>query len=171
MTTEEFKNRVFPIKDKLFRLANRILNNTEESEDVTQEVFYRLWARRAELANYRSIEAFAMVIAKNMCLDKIKSKHYQKAELVEWNAPVDYHSPQKIIELKEDAGNIHKFIRQLPEQQRMVIQMRDVEGLEFEEIAEILQMNLNAVRVNLSRARKEIREQLTKTHNYEYKRS
>jgi RNA polymerase sigma-70 factor (ECF subfamily) len=168
MTTEEFKNRVLPIKDKLFRLARRILNDTEESEDVTQEIFYRLWARRNDLANYRSIEAFAMVMTKNLCLDKIKSKHHQKTELTEWNAPVDYHSPQKLIELKEDAGNIHRFIQQLPEQQRMIIQMRDVEGIEFEEIAEILGMNLNAVRVNLSRARKAIREQLTKKHDYEY---
>jgi RNA polymerase sigma-70 factor (ECF subfamily) len=171
MTTEEFKNRVLPIKDKLFRLARRILNDTEESEDVTQEIFYRLWARRNELENYRSIEAFAMVMTKNLCLDKIKSKHHQKAELTEWNAPVDYHSPQKLIELKEDVSNVHRFIQQLPEQQRMIIQMRDVEGFEFEEIAEILEMNLNAVRVNLSRARKAIREQMMKKHDYEYKRN
>lgn len=171
MTTDEFKSRVLPIKDKLFRLARRILNDTEESEDVTQEIFYRLWARRNELENYRSIEAFALVITKNLCLDKLKSKHHQKAELSEWNAPVDYHSPQKLFELKEEVVNVHRFIQQLPTQQRMIIQMRDVEGLEFEEIAEVLQMNLNAVRVNLSRARKTIREQLIKKHEYEYKRS
>jgi len=168
MTTEEFKKRVLPIKDKLFRLARRILNDVEESEDVIQEVFYRLWVRKEELENYRSIEAFAMVITKNMCLDKIKSKHYQKAELAEWNAPVDYHSPQKIIEIKEDVSNIHRLIQQLPELQRIIVQMRDVEELEFEEIAGILQMNLNAIRVNLSRARKTIREQLIKKHEYEY---
>jgi RNA polymerase sigma-70 factor (ECF subfamily) len=169
MTTEEFKKRILPIKDKLFRLARRILNDVEESEDVIQEVFYRLWVHKEELGNYRSIEAFAMVITKNLCLDKIKSKHYQKAELAEWNTLVDYHSPQKLIEIKEDVGNIHRFIQQLPEQQRIIIQMRDVEELEFEEIADILQMNLNAVRVNLSRARKTIREQLIKKHDYEYK--
>jgi RNA polymerase sigma-70 factor (ECF subfamily) len=168
MTTEEFKDRVLPVKDKIYRLAKRILNDIEESEDVVQEVFYRLWSRKDELASYRSIEAFAMIVTKNMCLDKVKAKGYHKDQLGEWNAPIDNRSPYKIAELNDDLQSVHQIIRQLPEQQRMIVQMRDVEGMEFEEIAEIMQMHLNAIRVSLSRARKTIRDRITRKQHYEY---
>jgi len=168
MTTEEFKQKVLPVKDKIYRLAKRILNDIEESEDVVQEVFYRLWSRKDDLAAYRSIEAFAMIVTKNMCLDKVKAKGYHKDQLGEWNAPVDNRSPHKIAELKDDVQSVHQIMQQLPEQQRMIVQMRDVEGMEYEEIAEIMQMNLNALRVSLSRARKTIRDRITKKQEYEY---
>ena len=168
MTTEEFKKQVLPVKDKLYRLAKRILNNIEESEDVVQEVFYRLWSRRDEVSTYKSIEAFAMVVTKNMCLDKVKAKGYYKDELNEWNAPVDNKSPEKIVELKDEVSHVHQIIRQLPERQRMIVQMRDVEEMEYEEIAEVMQMNLNAIRVSLSRARKTIRDRIIKKQEYEY---
>jgi RNA polymerase sigma-70 factor (ECF subfamily) len=168
MTTEDFKQNVLPVKDKIYRLAKRILNDIEESEDVVQEVFYRLWSRKDELAAYRSIEAFAMVVTKNMCLDKVKAKGYHKDQLGEWNSPVDNRNPHKIAELKDEVQSVHQVIQQLPEQQRMIVHMRDVEGMEYDEIAEIMKMNLNALRVNLSRARKTIRERVTKKKQYEY---
>ena len=168
MTTDEFKQRVLPVKDKLYRLARRILNDVEESEDVVQEVFYRLWSRKDEVTGFRSIEAFAMTITKNMCLDKVKAKGYHKDQLGEWNSPVDNRSPEKIAEINDEVTSVHQAIGQLPEQQRMIIQMRDVEGMEYEEIAEIMQMNLNAIRVSLSRARKTIRDRIIKKQEYEY---
>lgn len=168
MTTEEFKQNVLPVKDKIYRLAKRILNDIEDSEDVVQEVFYRLWSRKDEIAAYKSIEAFAMVVTKNMCLDKVKAKGYYKDELSEWNAPVDYRNPERIAEIEDDVRSVHQIMGQLPEQQRMIVQMRDVEGMEYEEIAEIMQMNLNALRVSLSRARKTIRDRITKKQQYEY---
>jgi len=168
MTTEEFKQRVLPVKDKIYRLAKRILNDVEESEDVVQEVFYRLWSRKDKVSSYKSIEAFAMIVTKNMCLDKVKAKGYYKDQLSEWNAPVDNKSPDKIAEIKDEVTSVHQIIGQLPKQQRMIIQMRDVEGMEFEEIAEIMQMNLNAIRVSLSRARKTIRDRIIKKQEYEY---
>jgi RNA polymerase sigma-70 factor (ECF subfamily) len=70
MTTEDFKQRVLPVKDKLYRLARRILNDVEESEDVVQEVFYRLWARKDEISGYKSIEAFAMIVTKTCASTK-----------------------------------------------------------------------------------------------------
>jgi len=98
----------------------------------------------------------------------VKAKGYHKDQLGEWNAPVDNRSPHKIAELKDDVQSVHQVIGQLPEQQRMIVQMRDVEGMEYEEIAEIMQMNLNALRVSLSRARKTIRDRITKKQEYEY---
>jgi RNA polymerase sigma-70 factor (ECF subfamily) len=98
----------------------------------------------------------------------VKAKGYHKDQLGEWNSPVDNRNPHKIAELKDEVQSVHQVIQQLPEQQRMIVHMRDVEGMEYDEIAEIMKMNLNALRVNLSRARKTIRERVTKKKQYEY---
>lgn len=167
MTQHEFVNRVLPIKDKLFRLARRILNETD-AEDIVQDVFYRLWAKKSDIGKYKSLEAFAMVVTRNLCLDRIKLKSYRNEGLETWNEPVDDKNPERKTELKNDVEMIHKVMKSLPEQQRSIMQMRDIEEMEFEEIGEVMKMNLNAVRVNLSRARKTVREQIRKIHNYEY---
>ncbi len=169
MTAEEFKISVLPSKNKLYRFAYRILDNIEEAEDIVQEVFVRLWTKKDELKNCKSIDAFSMVITKNLCLDKLKLKRNNKTELTEWNTPANFTTPYKITEMSDTINKVHKFIQQLPEQQRMIIQMRDVEGFEYEEIANILQINVNTLRVNLSRARKTIRDKLIKKLNYEFK--
>lgn len=170
MTQHEFVNKVMPFKDKLFRLARRILNEPD-AEDIVQDVFYRLWSRQDDIGKYRSLEAFAMVVTRNLCLDRVKLKSYRNEGLEEWNEPVDNKSPDKMAELKNDVDMVHKVLQTLPEQQRSVLQMRDIEQMEFEEIGEVMSMNLNAVRVNLSRARKAIRDEIRKMHNYEYKRN
>lgn len=168
MTAKEFCNRVLPLQDKLYRLSRRILNNAEDAEDAVQEVFYKLWLKNEELDTFKSLDAFAMVVTKNFCLDRVKSKSYQKAELTAMNEPIDSHSPEKMAEQKDEIDEVHKIVNNLPEQQRMILHLRDIEGMEYEEIEQIMEMNANAIRVNLSRARKAIREQLTATHNYEY---
>jgi len=156
-----------PLKDKLFRLARRILDEIE-AEDIVQDVYIKLWAKRDEIEQYRSIEAFAMVATKNLCLDKLKSKAYQNNKITDWNEPIESRSPHRIAELKDDVKIVHQVISTLPEQQKLIVQMRDIEEMDYEEIAEVLKMNVNAIRVNLSRARKAIRDQVIKTHNYEY---
>ena len=168
MTLETFKIEVLPLKDKLYRLANRLLQNIPEAEDTVQEVFLRLWARREKLEQYRSIEAFAMTITKNLCLDKLKSKKNKTDELTIRNQGMNNLTPYKSIELSESVKNVQRIINTLPEQQRMIVQLRDVEGYEFEEISEILQLSINTIRVNLSRARKKIRSSYLKTYNYEF---
>ena len=77
MNEKDFKKVVLPVKHKVFRLAFRYLNNTNDAEDVVQDVFFKLWINKDELLKYKSIEAFAMVITKNQCLDRIKSKGYR----------------------------------------------------------------------------------------------
>jgi RNA polymerase sigma-70 factor (ECF subfamily) len=168
MTAKEFCNRVLPMKDKLFRLSRRILNNAEDAEDAVQEVFYKLWMKNEELDSFKSLEAFALVVTKNFCLDRVKSKSYQNSELTVVNEPVEHLSPGQMAEQKNEVEEVHRIVGRLPEQQRLILHLRDIEGLEYDEIEQIMEMNATAVRVNLSRARKAIREQLTATHNYEY---
>jgi RNA polymerase sigma-70 factor (ECF subfamily) len=166
MNQNEFVKSITPFKDKLFRLAKRLLVSTEEAEDATQEVLLKLWNKNEDLGNYNSLEAFAMTMTKNYCLDQLKSKRAGNLKLVHDNYTDREPSLQKKLEDIDSLNWVEKVINQLPEQQRMIIQMRDIEQYEFEEIAKILDMNETAIRVALSRGRKTIREFMSKTHDY-----
>ncbi|MBP8066784.1 MAG: RNA polymerase sigma factor [Flavobacterium sp.] len=166
MNQQEFINVISPFKDKLFRMAKRLLVSTEEAEDATQEVLVKLWNNNESLSKYASVEAFAMTMTKNYCLDQLKSKRASNLQIVHSNYTDNGASVQKQIEDKDSWNWVEKILENLPEQQRLIVQMRDVEEYEFSEIAQILDMNETAVRVALSRARKEIREQLVKKHKY-----
>lgn|SRR5690606_3213063 len=166
MTQKEFLNIVMPFKDKVYRLAKRLLISTEEAEDATQEVLMKLWSNKEKIEEYKNVEAFSMTMTKNFCFDKLKSKQSQNLKIVHNNYEENNISLQKQVELNDTVDWVSKIIKELPEQQRMVIQLRDIEAYELEEIAQMLEMNNTAVRVALSRARKTIREKLTNTHSY-----
>ena len=166
MTQTEFLNIVMPFKDKVFRLAKRLLVSTEEAEDATQEILMKLWNNRKKIGEYKNVEAFSMTMTKNFCLDKLKSKQAQNLKIVHSNYQDKSTSLQKQVELNDSVSWVSKIIEDLPEQQKLVIQLRDIEQYDFDEIGKMLDMNNTAVRVSLSRARKSIREKLTNTHNY-----
>ncbi|MDB9960557.1 RNA polymerase sigma factor [Oceanihabitans sp.] len=166
MTQTDFLKIVMPFKDKVFRLAKRLLVSREEAEDATQEVLLKLWSNKAKMQDYKNVEAFSMTMTKNFCLDKLKSKQAQNLKLVHSNYQDNKVSLQKQLELNDSLDWVSKIIEDLPEQQKMVVQLRDIEQYDYEEICKMLDMNPTAVRVALSRARKTIREKLTKTHNY-----
>ncbi|MDX1279125.1 RNA polymerase sigma factor [Oceanihabitans sediminis] len=166
MTQLEFLQTVMPFKDKVFRLAKRLLVSKEEAEDATQEVLLKLWKNKKKMQEYRNVEAFSMTMTKNFCFDKLKSKHAQNLKLIHSNYKDNNVSLQKQLELEDSVGWVAKIIEDLPEKQKLVIQLRDIEQYTFEEIGKMLDMNETAVRVTLSRARKTIRQELTNTHNY-----
>ena len=166
MTQAEFLNIVMPFKDKVFRLAKRLLVSTEEAEDATQEILLKLWKNKKKIQEYKNVEAFSMTMTKNFCFDKLKSKQAQNLKIVHSNYEDKQTSLQKQVELSDSVDWVAKIIEDLPEQQKLIIQLRDIEEYDFDEIAKMLDMNNTAVRVNLSRARKTIREKLTNTHNY-----
>jgi RNA polymerase sigma factor (sigma-70 family) len=171
MTPQEFKIQVFPLKNKLYRFSKRILDDPEEAKDIVQEVFIKLWKKGDELKEYRSIEAFAMVTTRNLCLDKLKAKKYPSENIDKLRNEVESTGYEEKHDLSDMVQKIHHIIKTLPELQRTVIQLRDIEGYDFDEISGILAMNENAVRVNLSRARKKIREILVNYKFYEYQRN
>ncbi|MFV8344412.1 RNA polymerase sigma factor [Flavobacterium sp. XS2P39] len=166
MNQNEFVLLISPFKDKVFRLAKRLLVSTEEAEDATQEVLVKLWSKKEGLNGFNSIEAFAMTMTKNYCLDQLKSKRADNIKIVHNNFTDSQPSLDRKVEDIDSLNWVEKIINQLPEQQRLLIQMRDIEQYEFAAIAEIVNMNETAIRVALSRARKTIRESMTKTHSY-----
>lgn len=166
MKQTEFLNVVLPFKDKLFRLAKRLLVSTEEAEDATQEILLKLWSKNDAMKRYKNVEAFAMTMTKNFCLDRLKSKQASNLKLVHSNYADGAQSLQKEIEIKDSVSWVQKIMEDLPEQQKLAIQLRDVEQYDFEEIGKVLNMKPTAVRVTLSRARKTVREKLLEKHNY-----
>ena len=166
MTQAEFLNIVMPFKDKVFRLAKRLLVSQEEAEDATQEILVKLWKNRQKIQEYNNIEAFSMTMTKNFCLDRLKSKQAQNLKIVHSNYQDHNISLQKQIELNDSVDWVSKIMEELPEQQKIIIQLRDIEQYEYSEISKMLDINETAIRVSLSRARKTLREKLTKTHNY-----
>ncbi|MCO6148553.1 RNA polymerase sigma factor [Flavobacterium sp. NRK1] len=166
MNQSDFIKVITPFKDRVFRLAKRLLVSTEEAEDATQEVLVKLWNNKGKLESYSSVEALAMTMTKNYCLDQLKSKRATEMRIVHSNYTDRQAGLQQQTEDRDSWSWVEKIMEALPEQQKMILQMRDVEQYEFEEIAKIMDMNETAVRVALSRARKILREELTKTHSY-----
>lgn len=166
MTQSEFLNVVMPFKDKLYRLSKRLLISAEEAEDATQEILMKLWSKNSNIANYKNVEAFAMTMTKNFCLDRLKSKQSSNLKLVHSNYEDGNTSLQKQLEARDSISWVEKIMEELPEQQKLVLQLRDVEEYDFKEIGDLLEMQPTAVRVALSRARKTVREKLMQKHSY-----
>lgn len=166
MNQSDFLKVVLPFKDKVFRLAKRLLVSTEEAEDATQELFFKLWKSKDKIADYNNVEAFAMTMTKNYCYDRLKSKQASNLTLVHSNYKEKDTSLDKRVEHQDSVNQVHRLIENLPEQQKIIIQLRDIEEYDFDEICEMVDMKPTAVRVALSRARKTIREELIKKHNY-----
>lgn len=166
MNQSDFLEVVLPFKDKVFRLAKRLLVSREEAEDATQELIFKLWKNKGKIGNYKNVEAFAMIMTKNYCYDRLKSKQASNLTLVHSNYKEKETSLDKKLEYQDSVNQVHQLIEKLPENQKIIIQLRDVEQYDFDEICKMVDMKPTAVRVALSRARKTIREELIKKHNY-----
>jgi RNA polymerase sigma factor (sigma-70 family) len=156
-----------PYSSRLYRMAFRLMNSREEAEDIVQEVYIKLWGMRNTLKNYSSIEALSIRITRNLCLDHLRRKKVNNDALnAERVNPAGHSvSPAHNLEQKEKVEMIHNLIAALPEPQRSLVHLRHLEEKEYEEIAEMVNMNVNAIRVSISRARKQIREMLEKQYS------
>jgi len=166
MNQTKFLEIVLPFKDKVYRLAKRLLVSNDEAEDATQELYLKLWKNRSKIEQYDNVEAYAMMMTKNYCLDQLKSKRASNLTLVHSNYKDESSSLQENIEFKDSASIIKKLMDDLPEKQRIIVQLRDIENYEYHEMGKILNMESATIRVALSRARKTLRENFLKQQNY-----
>jgi len=168
MQIEAFNKEVIPIKDRLFRLAKTLLQNQEDAEDALQEVYMKLWNNKEIIEDLKSPEAYAMKVMKNYCLDKLKSrKNKHMVQIRENEIGREHFTPFSSVSFDSLKDLMLKLFSTLPEQQRMIIHMRDIEHYSYEEIADVTGMNVNAIRVNLSRARKNVKGNYLKIRNFE----
>lgn len=168
MDLNEFKSLVLPVKEKLYKLALIMLKSREDAEDALQEVFLKLWNKRDKLEEILNIEAYSVRMTRNLCIDKLKTvKSISPITDHEYHLEYAEATPYKQIELSDSVNHMQKIFDQLPEQQRTIIYLRDVEDYSFEEIAEVTGLRINTIRVSLSRARKNARVLYLKLNNYE----
>lgn len=162
-----FRNDILPLKDKLFRLALCITRNREEAEDIVQDTMLRVWNRREEWNVWETVEGFCLTICRNLAIDRSQKMDARHVELTpEVTELPDMAAPDKLMERDERLGLLHRLITELPEKQRTILQLRDVEGKSYKEIAEILQLTEEVVKVNLFRARQRIKLKYNEIDTY-----
>lgn len=167
MNRESFGILVHQLSHKLYGFAFRILRNQEEAEDVVQEIFIKLWNMRDKLVDYRSIDALAATMTRNHCIDLLrKHKHEYRGEInLDNYNNLTVNSPYDNMVLKESGMIIEGIIEKMPENIRTVLRLHDIDGKSYEEIAAVTGHNINTLRVNISRARKLIRDEFNIIHN------
>lgn len=167
MDLNMFTQTIIPVKDKLFRFAYAILGNAMEAEDVVQEVLIKLWNQREHIDQIQNLDAWCIRVTKNLAIDKTRSVHRRAFDLPEQTEMADRSvNPHRAAELGDAVEKVKQLMNRLPASQRMVMQLRDIEGLAYDEIAQQLELSMEQVKVYLHRARKTIREQLIKTESY-----
>ncbi len=158
MNAQQFQFQILSHSDKLYRMARSILKDESQSKDAYQELMMRLWEKRNQLNAIENRQAFLLTSMRNLCLDLLRKKHDKREipESTEYVAP----DPHQLTEQADTVSYISRMIDGLPEMQRTIIRLRDVEEMELAEIAQTMQMTENAVTVNLSRARKKMRDMI-----------
>lgn len=163
MTQETFRNTVFILRDEMFRFAKRFVMSSDEAEDVVQDLMIKFWQKKEELSTLGNLKSYALKSVRNECLNRLKH-HDVKVGFVDLQLHRSELYSMEVNNLKE---HIINFINQLPEKQKMVIHLKDVEEYEVSEISEIMEIEENAVRVNLMRARQKVKEQISQLMSYE----
>ncbi len=155
MTNDEFENLIIQQKNKLYRFAFSILKNREEAEDAVQEIVLKLWNKRLSVHINKNIESYCMQSIKNHCFDVLRKKNQH---LNYRNNSTFTYSENSNIENIDLVEKIKIEVQNLSTQQRMAIELKDFQGYNYDEISEILEQSVNAVRVNVSRGRKRLYE-------------
>lgn len=162
-----FRNDVLPLKDKLFRLALRITLDRAEAEDIVQDTMIRVWNKREEWSQFESIEAYCLIVARNLAIDRSQKKEAQNVELTpELEEEVDLYGPHDQLVHDEKMKIIHQLVNELPEKQRLIMQLRDIEGESYKKIATVLNLTEEQVKVNLFRARQKVKQRYLEIDEY-----
>lgn len=170
MTRDEFNATIMPLQDGFYRLARWMMRNEEDAEDITQEVLLRLWKMGSRLHSYSSVKALGLKVTRNLCLDNLKRKSRGNLSIEAVNGSgreITTATGLLEVEVNDTKSLLGNLMKQLPEQQQLILRLRSVEELEIEEIAGVTELTANHVRVLLSRARKTLRNEYSKIIGYE----
>jgi RNA polymerase sigma-70 factor (ECF subfamily) len=163
MTTEQYEALFYKMRDKLYRYALRFVRESETAEDVVQDVMYKLWQKRQEADTIENLEAWLMVITRNRALDVLRKVKDNQVNVDEAYSVSDREPiPDKLLEHADLLSQLHACLDQLPEKQRQVFHLREIEQMSYEEIAQTTGYNLDDVKVSLFRARKHIQHMMSK---------
>ena len=167
MMLETFKSDILPIKNKLYRYAYSILVDHDLSKDVVQETMIKVWEKREELSSIKNKEAWCITIARNFSLDKLRSRHHQTLNMeMGYDKENDHPSPYMVTEIGDTMEILKGIVKNLPFKQKEVFQLRDIEGLSYQEISEITGFGLSDVKISIFRARQTIRNVLSRIQKH-----
>ncbi len=168
MKNISFRNDVLPLKDVLYRLALRITLSHEEAQDIVQDTLIKVWNKRDDWQLLDNIEAYSMTICRNLALDALKKKgnNNESLEQEQIDTPDRTSNPHELMIQKDRIEMVRRLVNQLPEKQRSCMQLRDFEGKAYKDIAQILGITEEQVKVNIFRARQTIKQQFSKADNY-----
>ncbi len=162
-----FRNDILPLKDKLYRMALRITFDTAESEDIVQETLMRVWDKRSEWSRLDSVEAYCLTVCRRLSLDRSERKETRNVTLDEsLHSRPDASTPHDSLTAREGLGLLQKLLKELPQAQQDIVQLREMEGMSYKEIAGILNLTEEQVKVYLFRARRRIRQKYTEIQEY-----
>ena len=165
-----FQNDILPLKNELYRLALRITLNPAEAEDVVQDTMIKVWNRREQWDEIESIEAFCLTICRNLSLDRMRKLENQNQSLEEGEHdspdPSYASNPEEQAMQRDRVELIRRLINELPEKQRSAMHLREFEGKSYKEIASIMAISEEQVKVNIFRARQAIRQKYIESEKY-----
>lgn len=163
MKNDKFHQSIIPIKDKLYRLALSIVRDEKEAEDIVQDILIKLWQRNDELELIDNLEAYCYRSTRNLSLDRLAFRNSRRVNIVDKENEdrffVDNQSPDKIYMYNEHVTLLYDYISQLSESYQMVLHLRETENMSYKEIATIMEISEDQVKINLFRARKKIKDQ------------
>lgn len=165
----DFRHDLLPLKDKIYRLGLRITLNPQEAEDLTQDTLIKVWSRRDELSEVNSLEAYCITICRNLALDRMARKENDNLSLdLAETDPLDLgtRTPDEQLAYEDKLRTVNQLFNALPERLRTALQLRDIEGLSYQEAAEAMEMTEANFKVTLHRARKAIKLQYEKIEQY-----
>ena len=165
MFASTFKKKFLPLSRRMYWTAWQFTGNAQDAEDLVQEAFMRLWAKRELIEDIKNEEAYCATLIKNLYLNQVRRKQLPMADEPSDTLMIAIDSDHKIednLVRKEESLQVKRLIDHLPEQQRKIITLHDMEDMSNEEIQEQTGLQPTNIRVLLSRARKTIREKLIK---------
>ena len=169
MNHQRFQEQVWPMRDRLYRLAFRLMGERTEAEDVVQETMIKIWEDRDQLARINNLEGWCTRLVRNLGIDRLRVKQRRPAMNIEkaYHLVDTRQDAQQQVEGMESMAEIERLLLQLPEQRRLVIHLREIEGCSYKEIADQLGISLDQVRTDIHRGRKFLRTALRKGQYHE----
>lgn len=167
MNKSEFRQKIFNFSDHIYPMAHRILGDRQSAEDAIQEIMMKLWLKRKSVQHHPNLKGLIVMTARNHCIDMLRKRmkvvHVRQEDIQDDTREVHVNN----YEWQHLFSTINTILQKVPEQQREVFLMRDIDGYDYNEIAFALNIKPAHCRVLLSRVRKYIAKELETTYQYE----
>ena len=164
--TEAFEGLVRAHEKTVYNLALRMTGDAQDAEDMAQEAFLKAYRSLGDFRGESKFSVWLYRIVSNVCLDHLRRQSRrpsvsltaedEEGEEQQWDVPDERLSPERLLEQKLTREAVQKGLRELPEEQRQILLLREIKGLSYEEIGELLSLEPGTVKSRIFRARKRL---------------